>query len=136
MSANNTSVLHEMTGELYSAVKTGLVIERHGDKLLVEDSATRQLRECSQRNSLQREHVVCGDRVSFQLLKASAAPGARFQEEGLVVGRSARLNLLYRPDPLHRAAKKIKVRSLLMCRPGDHSCTALHCTNCTRSRCR
>jgi hypothetical protein len=109
MSANNTSILHEMSGELYSSVKIGLVIERHGAKLLVEDNATRQVRECGQRNTLQREHIVCGDQVSYQLVKASTARGARYQQEGLVVGRGVRRNLLYRPDPLHRAAKKIKV---------------------------
>lgn len=110
MTANCSPVLHEMTGLLYSPVKNGLVIERHGDKLLVEDSATRQLLECGQRNILQKENVACGDQVFYQRVKASTAPGEQYQAEGLVVGRDRRLNLLYRPDPLHRAAKKIKVR--------------------------
>lgn len=109
MSANKSSVLHAMTGGLYSAVRTGLVVERHGDKLLVEDSFTQQLRECEQRSALQKEHLVCGDRVSFQLVKASTARGAKYQAVGLVVGRGARHNLLLRPDPMHKAAKKMKV---------------------------
>ena len=112
MTDNDTPVLHEMTGALYSPVKTGLVLERRGDKLLVEDGNTRQLRECSQRNNLQREHVVCGDRVRYQLLRASSAAGEQYQPEGLVVGRDRRLNLLHRPDPLHRAAQKMKVREV------------------------
>lgn len=109
MSANSSTVLHEMTGDLYSAVKDGLVIERHGDRLLIEDIRTLQQRECRQRNSLQKEHVACGDRVFYQLIKASTAHGAQYQAGGVVVGRGPRRNLLYRPDPLHRASKKIKV---------------------------
>jgi hypothetical protein len=109
MSSNNAEVLHVMTDDLYSDVKTGLVVERHGDKLLVENSATLLLLDCGQRPALQREQLVCGDEVLFQLVKATATPGAAYQREGLVVGRRPRHNLLYRSDPLHRAAKKIKV---------------------------
>lgn len=115
MSDSGDSVLHAMTGDLYGKVRSGLVVERQGDKLLVEDSFTRQVRECAQRSVLQKEHIVCGDRVNFQLVKASAAPDAQYQPQGLVVGRSARHNLLYRADPLHRAAEKIKVGNATCC---------------------
>ena len=124
MSANATRVLHALRGDLYSRVRSAVVVQRRGDKLLVEDSATRRLRECEQRNSLQKEHVVCGDRVFYQLARASSASSARVAQgqqgqgeevRGVVVGRHARRNLLLRPDPLHWAAKKMKVKLALAC---------------------
>ena len=110
MSCNDTVVLHKMEGKLYSSVKEGLVLERHGDKLLVEDSVTRQLRECSQRNTLQKEHIACGDEVFYQLVKASDVED--YQPNGLVVGRETRSNLIYRSiDPHNKSTSKIKVTS-------------------------
>jgi putative ribosome biogenesis GTPase RsgA len=123
MSANATRVLHALRGDLYSRVRSAVVVQRRGDKLLVEDSATRRVLECEQRNSLQKEHVVCGDRVFYQLARASSASSARGVQgqgqgeevRGVVVGRHARRNLLLRPDPLHWAAKKMKVKLALAC---------------------
>lgn len=75
----------------------------------MEDFATRHIRECEQRNVLQKENIVCGDHVSYQLVKPSSNPKVKYQESGLVVGRDVRRNALCRSDRLKRSANEMKV---------------------------
>ena len=76
-----------------STAEEGLVIERQGDRLLVElthSSNQVELIICIQRTSLEAASIVVGDRVYFHRLEDGS-------DEGVAVGYKERKNILARP---------------------------------------
>ena len=86
-------------GAGFSVPKIGLVIERVGDRLSVQDRASGSIIECRQRKGLDGHTIVAGDMVHFQTV-------ANAECENIVVGLQDRKNLIFRSDP--RQPRKVK----------------------------
>jgi putative ribosome biogenesis GTPase RsgA len=87
-------------GPLYSGPKIGKVIERVGDRLLVEPSPGGDVIECRQRKTLDAHNIVAGDVVHFQSIVSNDV------DEYIAVGYNIRKNILFRSDP--KQPRKVK----------------------------
>mmetsp|Transcript_15443 Transcript_15443/g.23310 ORF Transcript_15443/g.23310 Transcript_15443/m.23310 type:complete len:372 (-) Transcript_15443:109-1224(-) len=98
------------TGALFGDTEKGLVVERLGDRLLVESHMTGDIVKCKQRTGLEDGHIVVGDIVQYQVAHASSVHRGE-DAEYIVVGFDTRKNLLYRSDPRSRGASN-KMKAL------------------------
>jgi ribosome small subunit-dependent GTPase A len=86
-----------------TAAASGLVLERYGDRLLVELNATTTF-VCCQKQKLAEKSIVVGDRVRIALLDQATAPQSDFQ--GVVTSHEPRTTLLQRPLPSGKGQMK------------------------------
>lgn len=98
--SNTGAVFDPFKGSMYSNPIEGLVIERIGDRLLVESISTGCVVECRQRKSLDVHNIVAGDIVHFQSIASDN------EKEFIAVGYNTRRNILFRTDP--KQPRKVK----------------------------
>jgi len=93
---------NDLVGES-TLVASGLVLERYGDRLLVELNATTTF-VCCQKQRLAEKSIVVGDRVNVALLDQATAAQSDFQ--GVVTSHEPRTTLLQRPLPSGKGQMK------------------------------
>jgi ribosome biogenesis GTPase len=89
------------TEEMDESIIQGLVIERQGDRLLVEIEGESKNILCSQKSSLASANIVVGDRISLRRVIAS-------EGEGITIGYKERKNILERPVANNANAMQFK----------------------------
>lgn len=99
-------VLSTPVGEMQAIQRSGLVIERFGDRLLIEDlepvpaEHVRPHTLCSQRSKMCNESIVVGDRVRYYPFTEDGSSNSTDKHprmQGVVLNPIPRKNLLQRP---------------------------------------
>lgn len=92
-----------LSKQVYGDLLQGLVIERYGDKLLIEYNEN-HLITCNQKTSLSNSNIVVGDYVNFDINAQTNV--------GIVHAVQQRLNLLERPAAGSNLRKKITMKTI------------------------
>ena len=94
-----------------SSMVQGLVLERYGDRLLVELDRFKSPIVCSQRSTNKETTIVVGDRVNLALQSGSSnsSTGTNLEFEGVVWSHAPRKTLLQRPLP---AGKGLQMKAI------------------------